>query len=61
MGHELLIGIRVVSDEYSVREGIRVTTEHDGVTYQDVLPGVLVFCGAHLSVDVCQARYETED
>jgi hypothetical protein len=61
MGHELLIGIKVVSDEYSVREGIRVTTEQDGVTYQDVLPGVLVFCGADLSVDACQARYEAAE
>lgn len=60
VGHLLLIGIKVVSDGYSVREGIRVTTERDGVTYRDNLPSTLVFCGADLTADECQARYEAE-
>lgn len=60
VGHELLIGIEVVSEEYSVREGIRVTTEQAGVTYRDDLRATLVFCGADLTVDECQDRYESE-
>lgn len=59
-GHLLLVGIEVVSDGYSVREGIRVTTERDGVTYADDLPAVLVFCGADLTEDQCVARYEAD-
>lgn len=60
VGHELLVGIEVVSDEYAVREGLRVITEHNGRTYEDVLPAVLVFCGADLTEEACVERYEAE-
>ncbi|MFB9313451.1 hypothetical protein [Nocardioides plantarum] len=60
VGHELLIGIEVISDSYSVRTGVAVGTVVNGKAYRDEFPATLVFCGAELSEDACVQRYETE-
>lgn len=44
--YELLVGMRVAKPGYLVRDGLRITNEVDGKTYQRLFPAQLVVCTA---------------
>ena len=54
-GHVLILGYRITSDQPAVREGLRVTCEVEGTTYERFVPARLIYCGASMRGRECDA------
>lgn len=60
VGHEMLIGIKVVRPGYAVRDGVRLYYRVGEEKYTAYFPAAIVFCPGNLSEDACVERYESQ-
>ena len=61
LGLELLVGLKVTSDEFTVREGLRVHYTVDGTDYVADFPSSIVICPPdQITMEECEERFVAE-
>ena len=61
LGLELLVGLKVATDEYTVRDGLRVHYPVNGTDYVADFPASIAICPpVQLTVDECREEFEAE-